>query len=326
MALSNCFIPNDYDIFVNNLGNVSNHVNNIYVDNINGTPYNPLPSPLPTPIPNKFLRTTNNVSPSLFWGDVTPGELVHGSANQLLSTNSLGTASEWRSNITIPGTLIVNSSSVFNDNALFNQDCAVTGDSNLNNVDITGNLTINGTSGTPGYILTKTGPTSQNWVINPTVRCIRYTKFFDAQNLNLVGPSALIFDLAAVQADFATGTSAAVSGFTQLNNTTFRAGYTAVYDIDFSIYIDPSSAGLGNSVITISVEVAGSEQSYSCLTNGATNHISGKIPSVLLTAAQNIRILTRRVVGANALNTFGASSLAPNFASNITFTLVRIVQ
>lgn len=317
MSIANLLTDNNYDIYCDN----------IELNTINGSPYNPSAAPIPSLLPNKFLRTTNNVSPTLFWGDVTPSELVHGLPNQILCTNTLGTAAEWRSSLNIPNNLLVNGSTTLNDNVLINQDCAVLGNTNLNNLDIDGNLSFLGNSGNVGFILTKTGPNTQNWALNPPVRCVRYTKYLSAQNLNSsASPTAMLFDLPGVVADIASGTTASVLGFLQVNNTTFRSQFTALYDIDFTIYIDNNSSGIGNSIVAVSVEIAGVEQNFCALTNCASNSISGKLPSLLLQANQNIRILLRRVAGAGQLNCFGPASIAPNFASTITFSLVRIIQ
>jgi hypothetical protein len=64
-------------------------------------------------------------------GEIVPGDITEGTARQLLQTNAAGTATEWTSNIDVPGTLDVTGVATFD-----------------NNVVITGNLTVNGTTTT----------------------------------------------------------------------------------------------------------------------------------------------------------------------------------
>ena len=64
-------------------------------------------------------------------GEITVGDIAEGTARQLLQTNAAGTATEWTSNIDVPGTLDVTGVATFDDNVV-----------------ITGNLTVNGTTTT----------------------------------------------------------------------------------------------------------------------------------------------------------------------------------
>lgn len=124
---------------------------NIDTVTINGSPYPPGGGAVPTLIPNKFLRTTNAVTPTMFWGDVNAAELVHGTAYQILHTDATGSFSEWTTNLRIPGIL------------------TVVGASNLSNVDTSGTLNVVGdlqfvgAAGAVGSVLTKTGLATQSF-------------------------------------------------------------------------------------------------------------------------------------------------------------------
>ena len=64
-------------------------------------------------------------------GEIVPGDITEGTARQLLQTNAAGNGTEWTSNIDVPGTLDVTGVATFD-----------------NNVVISGNLTVDGTTTT----------------------------------------------------------------------------------------------------------------------------------------------------------------------------------
>jgi hypothetical protein len=161
MSIQNILSPNHYNIFAEQIGDSSTPVGDVWLTDINGSPYNPGPGPVPTLVANKFLRT--NSTPAMLWDDITPSDIIGGSnnqfigkragtiqftnvlssditpgtANQILVTNSGATASTFASNIQVPGTLGVTGASTFTGNGLFSNDCQITNDLNIVNGDVT---------------------------------------------------------------------------------------------------------------------------------------------------------------------------------------------
>lgn len=313
---------------------------NIDVVTINGSPYPPGGGAVPALVRNKFLRTTDVVTPTMFWGDVDVAGIVHGTSLQILHTNLAGNASEWTDNLTIPGNLVVVGSSNLQSNVSCDNDLgvdgnlAVVGSSALGDVDtsgtlnVVGNLQFVGVSGAVGTVLTKTGAATQSWVAPTTysqVRCIRFAGYLAAQDLNAgVGPTALTFDTVNVISNYSAASTGGVTGITQPSNTQFRSNFTGQYDIQITGYIDPASTGPTSSVVTLSVEVGGFEFARQCI---VVNNLSfvGTFPSMVISNGTNVRILARRVTGTGSFNTFAPLSAIPNFSSTITFTLVNIV-
>lgn len=447
MSISNILQPNVYDIYADNIGDTNSRVDDIWLNNINGQPYNPSPAPIPTLIPNKFLRTTNNISPTLFWGDVPATGIAHGTSNQILHTNNAGDAAEWTSDLIVDGALtsvgnglfqqdlaVQNECNITNDLTVINGDLQVTvgnlnilnGDSTVqaidindqlkfanvagtnnqipvsnnlgivswqnpsfspaaitpglpnqvfvtnsagtasqfsNNINLPGtlnvtgtstltgatnivnNLQLNGSSGLTGQFIKKTGAATQaysnisasditaganntvltsvtgvaSWVLPTAVNRIKYVTTFNAQNLNAAaGPTAATFNTTPL-VSIATTTVGSITGITQGSATQFTIGTTAVYDIVISGYIDPASTGLGNSIVTLSVEVAGVEQQSSCVVCNGNYSFNGVLSGIVISAASTVRILLRRVVGSNTLNTFAIGSALPSYASTIMF-------
>lgn len=316
---------------------------NLEVNTINGLPYPPGGGFLPTPVANRILRTTGltvewgSVTPSNFtgglpgdvlktispgvvaWDPVKVNEITPGLANQIMHTNALGTAAEWTSSLTVPG-----------------------------NANFAGDIALAGNSGTVGQVLTKTGAATQDWQtlsvptssivagadntvltsaggatywITPNViNIIKYATTFNAQNINSgAGPTALSFNTTPY-VNTAISTVGAPALISQPSATQFTIGTLGVYNIDITGYIDPTSAGIGNSVVTLSIEVAGSEKTEQCVVCNGEFSFSGRFSCVLLTAGANVRILARRVSGTGTLYTFASGSLAPSFASSIMFS------
>jgi len=295
------------------------------------------------------------VAPSVVaWAAIDPGDITPGLPNQIFHVTSDGSACEFTSDVIIPGllnvdsTLNVDGSSTFQSNSLFNQNLVVDQDLIINNgnititngeldvpigntslasLNITGNLTFNGSSGINSQVLGKTGPFSQTWISLIPVNLIRYVAYFNSQDLNAIaGVSPAVFNTSVQQSNVTrtTSTISLLIGFSQSSSTVFTTGHTAIYDADFNIYIDHSSSGIGNSIVTVSLEIAGVEQPF-CLCNNSGNFISGKIASVAITAGANVRVLLRRIVGTGQLNIFGFPSVVPNFSSTVCFSLVRTI-
>jgi len=371
MSIANIIVPNNYHIYSENINDTTNRVNDIWLDNINGQPYNPSPAPIPTLLSNKFLRTTNNVSPTMFWGDVNAAELVHGTSNQILHTNLAGTASEWTTNLTVPGAFtsvgngvfeqdlaVQNELNVTNDLQVINGDVNITlgnlnvdtGDTIIQKLDVNDQLTFNNVAGTNGQIIVSDGsgiPSWQNlvvpansitagadytvltsaggsalWITPSVVNQIKYGTTFLAQNINAAaGPTALQFSTSTFINSAISNVGVPVN-ITQPSATEFTIGTSSVYNIDITGYVRLTPDGLGNPVVTLSLEVAGTEKTDYCIVCSDNYSFSGRFPAVFITASQNIRVLARRVVGTAALTTFANGLPAPSFASSILISTV----
>lgn len=259
------------------------------------------------------------------WKDLTTDILTPGLANQILHTDSTGALAEWASNIEVPGDLKVN------------------GDT-----DIVSDLQFNGSSGSVGQFLQKTGAATQSWQtlsiptssivagsdntvltstggsalwITPTViNLIKYGTTFLPRNLNdAAGPKALQFSTSPY-INTAISTVGSPVSITQPSSSRFTIGTSGVYNIDITGYIDPASTGLGNTVVTLSLDIDGVEQQNSAIVCSGNYSFSGRFSGVSLSAGQVVQILARRVVGTFALNTFASGSALPNFASTIFFS------
>lgn len=301
-------------------------------------------------LPGDVLKT---IAPGVVaWDPVKVNEITPGLANQIMHTNALGTAAEWTSTLTVPSTLTVAGSSVLQSNVNCDQTLSVDGlfsavaDMTVGgSADFAGDMTFVGNSGTVGQYLVKTGAATQDWQtltvpsssitagadntvltsaggaalwITPTViNLIKYGTTFLAQNINAAaGPTALQFSTSTF-VDTAISTVGVPINITQPSATQFTIGTLGVYNIDITGYIDPASTGLGNSIVTLSLEVGGVEKTDYCIVCSGNYSFSGRFPAVLITAGQNIRVLARRVVGTNALTTFANGLPAPSFASSI---------
>lgn len=298
---------------------------------------------LPAGNDGDYLQTKNILGvPTIAW-DVPsfgPEVITPGDPDQVFVTDSLGIAANWSDNLSLPGNLIVTGSSDLKDNVRCEQDATVDGDfsvtglSSLNNTDmtgtinLTGDLQMSGISGAVGTVLTKTGVNSQAWVAPTTysqVRCIRYATYFAAQDLNAgAGPTALTFDNVNIISNYAASSTGAVTGITQPSTTQFRSNFTGQYDIQITGFIDSTSTGPTSSVVTLSVEVGGVELARQCVVVNDLSFV-GTFPSIVITNGTNVRILARRITGTGSFNTFAPLSVAPNFPSTISFTLVNVV-
>lgn len=155
------------------------------------------------------------------------------------------------------------------------------------------------------------------WNVPNKIDFIKYGTVFTAQNLNAAaGPTALSFSTNPF-ANTSASTVGLVTGISQPSATQFTIGANGAYNVDITGYIDPASAGLGNSIVTLSLEVGGIEKTDYCIVCNGNYSFSGRFPSFAGAAGQNIRILARRVVGDKALTTFAAGLPAPSFASSI---------
>lgn len=130
---------------------------------------------IPQGVPGYVLTSTNGSAPS--WQPILISSLTPGLSNQILHTKSDGSAAEWTSDLTVPG------SSTFTGNGLFQTGLAVTNDLNVingdlavgngslsvlvgpsivQNLDIGGQLSCNSDLGSPGFYLTQSG-TGPQW-------------------------------------------------------------------------------------------------------------------------------------------------------------------
>ena len=293
--------------------------------------------------------------------DITPGlanQILHTNA---LATDAEWTSNlVIPGNCDIDVNLVVAGSSTFQSNVdcdqvlnidgntFCNAALTVTGQTTTGDLDVEGNLQFVGVSGTSGQFLKKTGATAQSfqnivaaditagangslltsfggtaqWIVPTNVRRIVYGTTFTAQNLNVVGPTPANFStLAFLNLASSTGTS--VVGISQPSATQFTIGDTGSYVANINGYIDPTSTGLGNSIITLSAEINGTESQRNCVVCNGNYSFNGTL-SFVATAGQTVRILIRRVVGANTLNTFAEGAALPNFASTIIFNLINL--
>lgn len=446
---------------------------NVDTVTINNVPYPPGGGFLPAPVPNKILRTNNlsvvswgDVNPSnltggstgdvlktiapgtVAWAPVTASNITPGTSNQILHTNLAGTAAEWTSNLEVPGTFKVDSSSILDGNVDCNQVLNVDGNffsnanstlygvtdiegdlhfvsnagtvgqvltktgastqnwqtlsvpstsitpgadnqalmtrvgtslwSNILSSDITpglanqllvtngtgtastwtfnptipgilnllGNLQFNSISGTTGQFIKKTGPTSQAfaniiasdiapgsantvlttvggvaaWSLPSTINVIKYGTTLANQNLNsAAGPTALTFSTSPY-INSAISTVGSPTAISQPSTTEFTIGTLGTYNVDITGYIDPTSTGLGNSIVALSLEINGVEQSTSAIVCNGNYSFSGRFAGVLFSAGATIRILARRIAGTNTLNTFASGTGVPSFSSTIYFS------
>lgn len=290
------------------------------------------------------------------WVDlsVPPSSLTPGTNGQVLTT--VGITPTWSDDINLPGllnvtggttlqsTLITGGASTFIGTSSFvgqlttNNGAVLQGTTNIVN-----DLRLNGNPGTTGQFLKKTGVSTQafsnivasditpganfsllttsagvsSWVIPQQIKNIIYGTTFTAQNLNAgAGPTAVSFNTSPFTSITASNTTSLV-GISQPSATQFTIGDLALYQVEICGYINPASTGLGNSIITLSAEVNGVEQSNSCVTCSGNYSFTGTISGLSISAASTLRILVRRVVGTNQLNTFASGTGAPSFSSTI---------
>jgi hypothetical protein len=278
----------------------------------------------------------------------TPSVITPGAPDQVFVTDSLGTTSLWSDNLILPGDLSVTGTADIAGNTEIDGTLKVnldltadsdiiipTGDltvssglATLQDVSINGDLKLDNISGTAGQVLTKTSPTDQAWAdpVIPTVQLIRFTGFFGAQDLNIsAGPNPVVFDTVNLVYNIATSTTGAITGITQPSATTFQTGVTGAYDISVLGYIDPTSSGIGNSDITLSIKVGVTEFADSCICNSTSHNFSGTFSSIIIPTGSDVSVIVRRVTGTNPLNTFAAGGSIPGFASTISFTLVDTI-
>lgn len=155
------------------------------------------------------------------------------------------------------------------------------------------------------------------WNVPNKINFIKYGTVFTAQDLNAAaGPTALSFSTNPF-ANTSASTVGLVTGISQPSATQFTIGTTGAYNIDITGYVHYTPDGGGNPIVTLSLEVAGTEKTDYCIVCSDNYSFSGRFPAVFITAGQNIRVLARRVVRDKALTTFAAGLPAPSFASSI---------
>lgn len=206
------------------------------VSTINGDPYLPVP-PL---VPNQVLKTTSGTPPiSLVWGEVDPTNITNG--GNLTTLRSRGGNAVWDPP---------------------NLDILPAGSNNQLLSSFSGG-TINWRNFTvdlipPGFnnqVITTVGGAT-TWATPSRPQLMRYGTNLLQQNFNAIaGPSFVTFSTSP----FTVLTGGGVSPFSQPNTTDFVCGFTGTYDVFLNGYFNPSSAGIGNSVISLSAQVNGAE-------------------------------------------------------------------
>ena len=155
------------------------------------------------------------------------------------------------------------------------------------------------------------------WNVPNKINFIKYGTVFTAQDLNAAaGPTALSFSTNPF-ANTSASTVGLVTGISQPSATQFTIGTTGAYNIDITGYVHYTPDVGGNPIVTLSLEVAGTEKTDYCIVCSDNYSFSGRFPAVFITAGQNIRVLARRVFRDKALTTFAAGLPAPSFASSI---------
>ena len=274
----------------------------------------------------QFLKKTSGTTQE--FATLDPSDIPGlGTPGQVLATNAFGTAGEWTSSLSLPGSLTVNGITTLN-----------------NTTNLTGDLRFNNIPGSVGQYLKKTGAATQafsnilpadmtagsdynvltsfsgtaQWYPQPQIKRVIYGTYFTAQNINAaVGPSALTFDTSPFT-NIASSTTTPIVGISQPSNTQFNIGNINNYVITIAGYIDAASTGLGNSIVTLSLEVDGTERQDAVLVCNGNYSFSGSFPPIAFSAGQVIRVLARRVTGTGTLNTNASGSALPNFASTIS--------
>lgn len=293
--------------------------------------------------------------------DITPGlanQILHTNA---LATDAEWTSNLIiPGNCDVDVNLVVAGSSTFQSNVdcdqvlnvdgntFCNAALTVTGQTTTGDLDVEGDLQFLGVSGTSGQFLKKTGVATQSfqnivaadmtagaansvltsaggisqWIVPTASRRIVYGTTFSAQNINQVGPVAANFSTLNFTS-IASSTGSPIVGITQPSGTQFMIGTTGTYLANITGYIDPTSTGLGNSIVSLSIEVGGIESQQSCVVCNGNYSFGGSIWFSAV-AGQIVRILLRRVVGVGTLNTFADGAGLPNFASTIVFNLLNL--
>jgi len=348
MSLSNILSPNGYNLYANNVSSP-----NVDLVTINHLPYPPGGGAVPSPLVNNKMLRVNNTGTAMLWGDVSlanlpggtvgdvlktvapstvawdvikPEDITPGTADQIFHVKSDGSAAEWTTNLTVPGDTIIQKLDV-NDQLTFNNVAGTNGQiivSDGSGIPSWQNLVVPANSITAGAdytVLTSAGG-SALWITPSVVNQIKYGTTFLAQNINAAaGPTALQFSTSTFINSAISNVGVPVN-ITQPSATEFTIGTSSVYNIDITGYVRLTPDGLGNPVVTLSLEVAGTEKTDYCIVCSDNYSFSGRFPAVFITASQNIRVLARRVVGTAALTTFANGLPAPSFASSILISTV----
>lgn len=297
----------------------------------------PKPSDLTPGLANQILHT-NSLGTAAEW---TSSLVIPGNCD--INTNLLvAGSSTFQSNVDCDQVLSVDG------NTFCNADLVVLGDTTVGALDVNGDLQFVGVSGTSGQFLKKTGAVTQSfqnivaaditagaansvltsaggisqWIVPTASRRIVYGTTFSAQDINQVGPVAADFSTLNFTS-LASSTGSPIVGITQPSGTQFTIGTTGTYLANITGYIDPTSTGLGNSIVSLSIEVGGIESQQSCVVCNGNYSFNGSIWFSGV-AGQIVRILLRRVVGVGTLNTFADGAGLPNFASTIVFNLLNL--
>lgn len=153
----------------------------------------------------------------------------------------------------------------------------------------------------------------------------------EAQNFNAgAGPTPVVFRLnPQFQANKTNG--AVVPNISQPSNTEFLGGFSgqALYRVDFNIYFDPASAGIGNSTVILYFTRGGvTQKTDGALTNGGTNSITGTfiVPLNSVDPLDKVQFMVQRVSGILPLNTFGPLPTGSQFSSTVTFQLINFIR
>ena len=251
-----------------------------------------------------------------FWSNILISDITPGLANQIAVTDPTGTFVTWTFTPTVTNLNILNNLQFNSVSGTTGQFIKKTGASTQAFANIVaGDIT----PGAANAVLTTVGGVSI-WQLPTTINVIKYGTTFAAQNLNAAaGPTALSFSTSPYIAS-AISTVGTPTGISQPSATQFTIGTLGTYNVDITGFIDPTSTGLGNSIVALSLEINGVEQSASAIVCNGNYSFSGRFSGVLFTAGATIRILARRVAGVLALNTFAAGTGIPSFSSTICFS------
>jgi hypothetical protein len=218
-------------------------------------------------------------------GDIGASEITQGTARQLLQTNAAGTATEWTSNIDVPGTLDVTGVATFD-----------------NNVVITGNLTVNGTTttidsttlrvedknvelgvvGSPTDVTADGGGITLKGATDKTLNWVNSSdSWTSSENLDLA--SGKTYKINGTDVLSATALGSAV----QISSANIPSGTIVNDDINASAAIAQSKLNLSitNSEVNASANIAGTKIQAASTSNRGSVQLTNSTSSTSTTTA-----------------------------------------